>query len=194
MSMRMFHSQIGREDLERLKKEISSLLTSEWKSSKYGTEANVFYQEAERLVLKCNTEDEVRKLVIGCLTLAFITDDSKYRTKLSKYSFDEILAASQNSETGSFLRTKVPHYTAENHYIYTHVGSTYDDYPSEDSFMSTFYNVANYVLQNPLGCDDIDKTYYLKSNAFIASIGKPIVTADQIAQTAPQEPFKSFTS
>lgn len=182
MMMRLFNL-LTFNKLEQLKQELSSLLTQEWTSSKYSTQANVFFQEASKLILNCQNEEEVKKLMVGCLTLAFITDDRKYRTKLSKYSYEEISSAAQNPETDYYLKTKVPHYTPENNYIHAHTGSTYDDYPSEKSFLSSFYNVAEYVLRNPLGCDSFDKTYYLKTNTFIASLNKGAVTAVATEQT-----------
>lgn len=179
MFARLF-SAISGDTFQNTKQEISNLLTQEWKSTKYSTQANVFFQEAVKLVLNCQNEDELKKLLVGCLTLAFITDDRKYGTKLSKYSYQEIMEVTKNPETNRFLKTKVPYYSAENQYVYVHSGSTYDDYPSASSFLATFYSVADFVLKNPLGCDDFAITHHLKSSAFVAAIDKQ--AKDEVAK------------
>lgn len=177
MSFRMFHSQTESKDLEPLKMEISDLLQKERYSSKYSYEANRFFENAAKLILDCDNINQIEKIVIGCITLAFITDDRKYGKNLSKYSYAEIYNSFENPDIKEHLQNTPFHMVRLNY--------TPSSPAPNDDFKDSLLNVADYVLKTK-GCDDFEKTHFLKDNAFIASINKTSVITDQTAPSNPK--------
>lgn len=144
MSMRMVYTHDNPSKLLLLKAELTTLIKLEVKTGRYCCEANQLFYETAEFLSVCKNEDEVRKLMIGGLTLIFIVNDNHHNTALSKYS-NWIL-----EKTGVFLDeeniTRFP------------------------SFGEDCITVADIVLTYPYEPDDFQQTIHLKDHPFIVSL------------------------
>lgn len=163
MFARLYHRKTKETDLETLKNEFIELLQSERKDSNFCLEAkHIFLKLAETALPFCQDENEIRKLIIGCLTIVFVITDAEYGTRLSKHNASEISIAANDDE----IKKIIDHYTTADE---SGIRLIVEFNPTANSIKTAFINIADYVFKSSLGCDDLEKTIHLKKHSLISS-------------------------
>lgn len=171
MNSRLFSHETQNENLKLIKNEWIELLNAEEPSC---YEAKRWFEHMIRTLSICDTEDETLKTMIGALTMSFLVSDAHTNRgnrnstsksvkpqPQSKYSADQIL----NVLKGSYIHRAFGHDVDPNKF------RQFIDFQVSTSMLkAAFLKVADFVLANPLGCDDFDKTKYLKTHSLIKTI------------------------
>jgi hypothetical protein len=140
--------------LQFLKTKVSLAIEDDWKASNNAHQANFWLQTAQKLMLGATSVDEIKKLIVGGITLAYATNDYYYghswlkkfdetkvngRTCLSQYSLSALLKDTE------YLKYHETH-DDESGFV--------EPAPSDDLRHKTFLEVANFI-ENANGFDGI---------------------------------------
>lgn len=128
--------------LELFKSKITTAIEDDWRRGKQSTHANRYLQRAEEMIPKANTWEEIKKIIIGSVTLAYCTNNGASGTDYFKQFVPDRLGILSKYNSAPFLvGTRLRKHWDDN----KNPESGFMSRPDDEMFIEAIWHTANYV-------------------------------------------------